>query len=1067
MTPSPRSVLVLCLLVSITPVSAALLYEDPHIPIGTFPITVCRADFNEDGHLDVATANLGSSDLSVLLGDGHGDFLPEKRVQGEVGPFWLACGDVTGDGHADLVFTEYDGSVPQGVDIIPGNGAGEFGASAHIPGTFYSLLIADVNGDQRGDIVLADGFGLLTVLPSQPGGGLGPQITTAVSQGPWALGAADLNGDGHLDIAGTLIGLPYGVVSILLGDGTGHFTEAPPVDTGGDPEWVEFGDLDEDGHADMVVMETYDSTISTHRGRGDGTFEPRQTLPAADSSYVVQIADVDGDGHQDLISTSGPFPAPRLEVLKGSGTGAFTPAFSREMEPAYSGVAGDFNHDGRADFALAGFNGALRLLEGRSDAGLGPQILPLPPPAHPGDATVVPGIVATGDVNGDGREDIVLPVRGQFPGRVGGVATYLGSADGHFTVGPFLEVVSNPIRVALADLDGDGDLDLVTSNEGYPSGRPPTQQIFPPDVRTFLGAGNGSFMLASTFASFAGGGTLTLLHDDADGRIDLFYHGGMYHGLGDGTFQNVWQLSLLPGDFLRFDDLNGDGIGDLVTHNRFEPSGPLGVSFGQGGGLFASPVRYAAPSILGGFAFGDADADGVLDLLLSEGFMGPNPDPLPRVSLIQGLAGGAFAPPHVFMQYTSSPVMAIRDLDGDGDGELTLQRTSSAGPGLLIFENDGGLSFHPRQAVAAPSPFLPLDHQFADLNDDGLPDLLFTSGAGVAVHLNRLSRGNHPPTAVAAAVAQTECTSPAGADVLLDGTGSSDQDSTAGTQDDIASYEWFEVVSGTPMPLGTGATLTVTLPLGPHALLLRVVDQAGDEGMDPFDVRVVDTVAPSITVHPGMLWPPNHRLVPITITATDLCGGTQARFVAAASSEPDDAPGGWDGNTTQDVVLDTGGRLELRAERDARGAGRTYTLDAVAVDGSGNQAAASTVIPVPHDRGGSTDPLSLTVSQAPSGTLVSWAWRGFRDLGDVAFDVVSGEIGAVRSGPHEVDLGDLRCVEGSSRAMSTAGREDARVPGPNRAFFYLVQYRDTGTGAASSYGEERAEKPRLASGGCP
>ncbi len=117
-----------------------------------------------------------------------------------------------------------------------------------------------------------------------------------------------------------------------------------------------------------------------------------------------------------------------------------------------------------------------------------------------------------------------------------------------------------------------------------------------------------------------------------------------------------------------------------------------------------------------------------------------------------------------------------------------------------------------------------------------------------------------------------------------------------------------------------------------------------------------DTTPPEITVScaPDTLWPANHQYVTVEVNAeaTDDTDGTlEPVFVSAVSSEPDDAEGGGDGNTTNDIVPMDNTTFKLRAERRGSGNGRTYTITYSAVDEAGNEATASCTVVVPHDKG--------------------------------------------------------------------------------------------------------------------
>jgi 6-phosphogluconolactonase (cycloisomerase 2 family) len=212
-----------------------------------------------------------------------------------------------------------------------------------------------------------------------------------------------------------------------------------------------------------------------------------------------------------------------------------------------------------------------------------------------------------------------------------------------------------------------------------------------------------------------------------------------------------------------------------------------------------------------------------------------------------------------------------------------------------------------------------------------------------------------PPAALIRSAGVVECSSAAATPVQLDGSASFDPDG------DPLAHVWFEDHGAAGMTrLADGPLATVFLPLGPHAIVLRVEDEVGLIALQRFDVLVADTTPPvvSATPSPAVLWPPNHALVPIRVglEASDACAPeVETRLAGAASSEPDDSPGSGDGSTTgdiQEVAVGYDDRaLLLRAERAAAGPGRTYTLTYRVADPSGNVRTVTIEVRVPHDQG--------------------------------------------------------------------------------------------------------------------
>jgi hypothetical protein len=242
--------------------------------------------------------------------------------------------------------------------------------------------------------------------------------------------------------------------------------------------------------------------------------------------------------------------------------------------------------------------------------------------------------------------------------------------------------------------------------------------------------------------------------------------------------------------------------------------------------------------------------------------------------------------------------------------------------------------------------------------------LSFVRGAEEVLAVNGAACG--PPTAHAGEDQVIECAFAAGSLVLLDGTGSSDPNSTPGTRDDIVSYEWWEIdASGSRRQLGAGEKLDVMLPRGSHRVILRVTDTFGTMSEDEASIIIADTTPPelSLGVSPNVLWPPNHALVPVDISAvaTDSCGVADAILMEVTSSEADDALGTGDGSTTGDIAgaemgsADT--QILLRAERAAEGPGRVYVIRYMARDEAGLTVEKQIEVLVPHDKDGtSTSP---------------------------------------------------------------------------------------------------------------
>jgi len=247
------------------------------------------------------------------------------------------------------------------------------------------------------------------------------------------------------------------------------------------------------------------------------------------------------------------------------------------------------------------------------------------------------------------------------------------------------------------------------------------------------------------------------------------------------------------------------------------------------------------------------------------------------------------------------------------------------------------------------------------MNADGTAGLALvaTSAQELAPSWQPLNPGaNVPPVAVAGDDATFTCESEETA-AVLDGSGSTDADSSPGTNDDIVLYEWW-IDFGTPTEefLGTGAVLDqLGLASGTYTVTLQVTDSAGQSATDEVVITIDDQTPPEIgvTLNRSVLWPPNHRMVGIraNVDAFDFCSEVTLVLTSVTSNEPENSQG--DGNTAPDIMgIDPGTEdfaFQVRAERSGTGTGRIYTATYSATDLSGNVSEGTAEVKVPHDRG--------------------------------------------------------------------------------------------------------------------
>ena len=294
------------------------------VAAGTYPQAVAVGDFNGDGIQDLAVVNNGSYDVTILLGNGSGGFTAAAGSPIAVGasPLFVAVGDFNGDGVQDLAVANAGTS---NVTVLLGDGSGGFTAALNSPFATgvepYAVAVGDFNRDGKQDLAIANGAGSVTVLLGDGTGDFTAATGSpfAAGSGPDALAVADFNGDGFQDLAVADYGST--TVSVLLGDGSGGFRAAPgsPFAAGMQPTSVAVGDFNGDGIPDLAVADQAGAkSVTILLGNGSGGFVPASGIPvtAVPNPFSVAVGDFNGDGVQDLAIASQ--SANNVAVLAGA-----------------------------------------------------------------------------------------------------------------------------------------------------------------------------------------------------------------------------------------------------------------------------------------------------------------------------------------------------------------------------------------------------------------------------------------------------------------------------------------------------------------------------------------------------------------------------------------------------------------------------------------------------------------------------------------------------------------------------------------------------------------------------
>jgi hypothetical protein len=631
-------------------------------PTGQGPAALVIADFTGDGKPDVVTANYGASSMSFLRHNGltgnSAGFLPPVNFSTGNRAEKIAEADLNGDEILDVVVGGQTGTGFQAsLAVMINTGNGNFAAPVAYdaaPGGFVgssAVALADLDNDGDVDLIGGGAYengsivnGAVTIRRNNGSGTFGSAeiilfLDPNFISNPKELTTGNLNGDAFADIVAAVpSGRAVEGFVVVNSNGSGGFNTPVYYEASQQTFDVAIVDLDKDGRGDVMTVANSSAAVTVHKNLGNGSFPVLTRYEVASLSDAVESADIDNDGDIDIVVNGELDIAsndPLLKILKNNGNGTFAPAIDYTPARNFADMKlRDITGDGFVDMIFA------------PDGNF--------PPYHFGTArnlgngtfapTVVTNVFSCGegtidaaDLDGDGDLDIVLTEEETCPGVEARIFIFRNDGNQNFVRMPDINLPGRlPHGLALAEITGDSNIDIITAlSDGM--------GVFP---------GNGNLTFGAPIISTTRPFKFKMADFNTDGLLDV----GMILqqdsfgtdtiatalGNGNGTFQAIRTQTgssvlenLRISNDLEPGDLNGDGVPDLIVFNY--ASNDVSAFIMNPDGSLRPHQRYGIGNtpILGTLA--DFNGDGRLDVAAA---IGLPPSGLHNAIVVLRNAGG-------------------------------------------------------------------------------------------------------------------------------------------------------------------------------------------------------------------------------------------------------------------------------------------------------------------------------------------------------------------------------------------------------------------------------------------
>ncbi|TKC00339.1 FG-GAP-like repeat-containing protein [Pedobacter cryophilus] len=813
---------------------------------GSSPYSVAIGDLDGDGKPDLAVANSNTSYISVIHNTSTigsitaGSFATRVDFTAGTSPTSVAIGDLDGDGKPDLAVANKNSqniSVFRNTTTSGSITAGSFATGvAFTTGTSpYSVAISDLDGDSKPDLAVTNQnsqnisvFHNTAINGSITSGSFAAKVDFATGTSPYSVAISDLDGDGKPDLVVanegsntvsilqnissnadlSALAISSGTLSPTFASGTTTYTAS--VSNNITSVTVTPTKLDATATIEVRVnsgsyatVNSGNASVALSLNEGSNTIDVKVTAQDGTTikTYTTTVTRAIGP---PIIASFSPTSAKPGDAVTLTGTGfnttvanniVFFGATQATVTPAtatsvtvtvpsgatYAPITLLNTGNGLAAYSLKNFTptyspAKTNILAGDFAAKV--------------DFTTVdaPNLVAVGDIDGDGKPDLVVANSGSSFSVYRNISSSGSIGAGSFA--PKVDFATNTkaSSIALADLDGDGKLDLVFVN--YRSFDFGPNDYSANDISIFRNTSTsgsittGSFATKVNFVTGNSPNSVAIDDLDGDGKLDLAvaYLNGVSVFRNTTTSGNIntgsfaAKQDFTTGGFpnsIDIGDIDGDGKPDLViTKNDYGVNGfsvlrNTTISGNISSGSFAAKVDFATDGILSSLILSDLDGDGKLDVAA---FNSEGVEIFRNTATNGSITSGSFAAKvYVVTVSNRSKLMAIGDLDGDGKPDMAVGSYES--PAISVYRNIATMGSITSSIFATNVDFATGTYSnsvaIGDLDGDGKPDLIATNSGSNTVSILQnvsnnadlsnlsLSSGTLSPTFAAGTIAYT------------------------------------------------------------------------------------------------------------------------------------------------------------------------------------------------------------------------------------------------------------------------------------------------------------------------